>query len=112
MRSSYASSLIRLTKNHVPGVLRVPSLTRDYYVQPRPLKKTGRLTTQDISKALTLEGDMLVKNDRYIGIRKSPHALLAESAVWWHVPRGSQKLGRLLITCQSFADKKKTGKKF
>jgi len=81
MRSSYASSLIRLTENHVPGVLRVPSLTRDCYVQPRPLKKTGRLTTQDISKALTLEGDMLVKKDRYIGIRKSPHALLAESAV-------------------------------
>jgi hypothetical protein len=50
------NSLTGFTENHVPGVLGMPSLARDRDVQPRPLKKTGRLTTQDISKALPLEG--------------------------------------------------------
>jgi len=50
------SSFIRITENHVPGVLGVPSLTGDRDVQPCPLQKTGRLTTQDISEALSLEG--------------------------------------------------------
>jgi hypothetical protein len=96
------ASVIRLTKNHVPGVLGMPSLTRDCYIQPCALQKTGRLTTQDVSKALTLEGKTFVKNvRRYVVNCERPYALLAESVVWWDVLRRLQKLDQLLIiACQ------------
>jgi hypothetical protein len=78
MNRSDAKLLHKITENHVPGVLGVPSLARDRDVQPCPLKKTGRLTTQDISKALPLEGEIaLSKTGRcVIFVKGSTHFLL------------------------------------
>lgn len=78
----------------MPGILCVPSLTSDCYIQSRALKKTGRLTTQDVGKTLTLE-KMLVRS--ILRVNRDGQVLLAEIAVWWHVPQGLQKEDRLLI---------------
>lgn len=68
-----------LTKNHVPGVLCMPSLTRYGYIQPGPLKKTGRLTTQDIGKTLALKG--ACQNACYVKIVLFTHFLLTSQFV-------------------------------
>jgi hypothetical protein len=73
----------------------MPSLTRNRYVQPRPLKKTGRLATQDVSKALTLKGQR--SSRRLVKQIRDSSALLVGNEAWWHAPRGLQKGDQLLI---------------
>jgi hypothetical protein len=81
------SSLIRVTENHVPGVLGVPRLAGDCDVQTCPLQKAGRLTTQDISEALSLEIKTLVKTGRCVRIAKGSTYFLLRAQFAGTFPR-------------------------
>ena len=64
----------------MPGILRMPSLAGNSDIQPGPLKKTRRLTTQDISKTLALKDDVR-ENDSFIPVRDGRRNILLVGSV-------------------------------